>query len=92
MTLSCLIRRVQGAPGSRKPERHSPALPEEQTCCDRAAEALLCLMKRDSVTGRGDAGARRPRNADAPLNLAFLIQLSPQVEAVPEGLGAAGSH
>ncbi|KAL6472854.1 hypothetical protein MHYP_G00190420 [Metynnis hypsauchen] len=60
--------------------------------CLRSRHAAIELQKRDSVTGRGDAGARRPRNADAPLNLAFLIQLSPQVEAVPEGLGAAGSH
>lgn len=46
-------------------------------------------MKRDSVTGRREAGSPRPRTADARLNLALLIQLSLQVEQAPEQLLAA---
>lgn len=46
-------------------------------------------MKRDSVTGRREAGTPRPRTEDAHLNLALLIQLSPQVEQAPEQLRTA---
>lgn len=52
-------------------------------------QAPLRLMKRDSVTGRREAGTPRPCAADARLNLALLIQLSPQVEQAPEQLRAA---
>lgn len=46
-------------------------------------------MKRDSVTGRREARTPRPRTEDTRLNLALLIQLSPQVEQAPEQLRTA---
>lgn len=46
-------------------------------------------MKRDSVTGRREAGTPRPRTVDTRLNLALLIQLSLQVEQAPEQLRTA---